>query len=135
MVYHIRRQLKKQRVSRWYKDRSDRGNGTYCGAEPTDRDIAWTDRPHSFEGRTCCPDCLAARDEKRREWAAAQDAVLARVKALRDAYIFLESQRDRAFAQSLLDRYGTSGRLSEKQAYWVGELTRRAEADKARMNG
>lgn len=39
------------------------------------------------------------------------------------------SERDQAFALSLLH----SKRLSEKQAYWVGELTRRASAPAKRM--
>jgi len=41
VIFHIRRPLKKQKGNQFYKDRSNRSNGTYCGAEETAHDVGW----------------------------------------------------------------------------------------------
>lgn len=52
--------------------------------------------------------------------------LLAQTETLRASMPML-NERDRGFAESLLQAYGRRG-LSEKQAYWVGELVKRATA-------
>ena len=43
-IYHIRKPFKKQKVNQWYKDYSNRGNGTFCGADETDLDIRHSEK-------------------------------------------------------------------------------------------
>ena len=65
MIYHIRRRLKKQRGNQWYKDRSNRSNGTYCGAGYTDHDIVWNDKAEEFNGWEPCKECVKLRENGR----------------------------------------------------------------------
>lgn len=65
MIYHIRRKLKIQKGNQFYKDYSNRSNGTYCGAEMTDKDIAWNDRALPFNNFIPCQQCVNIRKKER----------------------------------------------------------------------
>jgi hypothetical protein len=41
---HRRRRLPRSRSTSFYLDRREREASTYCGAPPTDVDVAWRDR-------------------------------------------------------------------------------------------
>ncbi len=43
-IYHIRKPFKKQRVNQYYKDYSNRGNGTFCGAIETSFDTRHSEK-------------------------------------------------------------------------------------------
>ena len=70
VIYHIRRPLKKQKGNQFYRDRSIRSNGTYCGAPETSQDIACKDRAERWtndENTTyipCRECCKALRSDK-----------------------------------------------------------------------
>jgi hypothetical protein len=57
-VFHIRRPLRRAGGSQFYRDKSDRGQGTYCGASETSFDIGPNDRAVAFNGRTPCAACV-----------------------------------------------------------------------------
>ena len=66
-IYHVRRRLRRARGNQFYRDRSDRGRGTFCGAPETGYDAAWAERKrakawdHPELGRfEPCPACLEA---------------------------------------------------------------------------
>ena len=61
MTFHVRRPLKRARGNSFYRDTSDRYNGTFCGAEPTSYDVPWRAKAAPFLGRLPCAACLAAR--------------------------------------------------------------------------
>ncbi len=66
-TYHIRRQLKKARGNQFYRDRTNRSNGTYCGipeTEMTDHDIRWNDKSLPFEDWVACGQCVKARRDE-----------------------------------------------------------------------
>ena len=63
MTYHIRRPLRYAGGGQWYRDKSDRGQGTFCGAAETAYDVTARDRAPAWDGHTPCPDCLLARAE------------------------------------------------------------------------
>lgn len=60
-TYHIRRPLRRAGGSSYYRDKGDRGRGTYCGAAPTDHDRAARDTAEPWGEWVPCPDCIAAR--------------------------------------------------------------------------
>jgi len=62
-IFHIRNKLKKYRGSQWYKDNSDRYNGTVCGADPTDKDIMWHWKPKKWDKWEPCKKCLKIKQE------------------------------------------------------------------------
>ena len=61
MIFHIRRKLRKQKGNQFYKDYSDRSNGTYCGADMTDKDIAWNEKATPFLDCEPCQKCIEIR--------------------------------------------------------------------------
>ena len=61
--FHIRRPLRKARGTQYYRDRSDRGQGTYCGLPETDRDIGPNDR--IWDVAATCQHCLETRGKER----------------------------------------------------------------------
>ena len=65
MTFHIRRPLREARGSQFYRDRSDRGQGTYCGAAETAYDVASRKDAVPFNGRAPCRDCLARYHNER----------------------------------------------------------------------
>jgi hypothetical protein len=67
MIYHIRKKYKVQRGNQFYKDRSDRNNGTFCGSEMTDHDIRYYEKIYEFNEWACCPECEKLRSENRNE--------------------------------------------------------------------
>ena len=62
IVFHIRRPLRKNRGSQFYRDYSNRGQGTYCGAPETTFDaahshraVSWTNlETHYVPCKLCC---------------------------------------------------------------------------------
>jgi hypothetical protein len=64
MIMHIRRPLRAARGNQFYRDKSDRGQGTYCGAAETAYDIPASERKplgYEIDGRTVCAHCLKER--------------------------------------------------------------------------
>ena len=64
MVFHIRRQLRKQQGSQYYKDRSNRGQGTYCGEAETIYDVNTRRDAVAFNGREPCRKCIKCYDNE-----------------------------------------------------------------------
>jgi hypothetical protein len=64
-IFHIRRQLKKARGNQFYRNKSCRFNGTYCGGEPTSYDIGWKDKAEPFNDITPCAECIRMRGVER----------------------------------------------------------------------
>ena len=70
-IFHIRRRLRKARGNSFYKDYSDRGRGTFCGAPETEFDIAWAERnrarDYELNGaqHVACESCKRARDAEK----------------------------------------------------------------------
>ena len=60
-VFHIRRPLRAARGSQFYRDRSDRGQGTYCGAPETAYDTNSLRDAVPFNGREPCQACKERR--------------------------------------------------------------------------
>ena len=62
-TYHIRQLLTPQRGNCFYKDQSNRGNGTVCGAPETIYDCRWADRyrannwVHNNKTYIICEEC------------------------------------------------------------------------------
>jgi hypothetical protein len=75
VIFYIRRALRPAGGNQWYKDRSDRGQGTYCGAPETAYDVPHRDRnraeSYQLDGRELCPAC---RDIREQEKGAANSA-------------------------------------------------------------
>lgn len=66
---HIRRPLRRARGSQWYRDRSDRGQGTFCGGAEGLYDIPARERqPVRYElpgtDRVVCAACSTARERE-----------------------------------------------------------------------
>lgn len=64
---HIRRQYPRNCGNSRYRDRRTFTDGawlthTYCGAEVTDRDLAYRDRHSRWTRDNACPACLAQLD-------------------------------------------------------------------------
>lgn len=66
-VYHVRRKLRRQRGNQFYRDKSDRGRGTYCGADCGEYDVShgskiaeWTRA--DGELMVPCPECVMLRN-------------------------------------------------------------------------
>ena len=53
--------MKKQKGNQWYRDTSNRSNGTYCGADETAYDITWRDKAENCGEYTPCLDCIKER--------------------------------------------------------------------------
>jgi len=69
VIYHIRRRLRPARSNQWYRDKSDRGQGTFCGAPEGYFDVAhnnkaplWSLEQVKYEP---CAECLRIRAEER----------------------------------------------------------------------
>jgi len=65
-IYHIRQALERNRGNSFYRDKSNRYNGTVCGAPATNMDAGWGERKrvggwdHPERGRfEPCPVCVA----------------------------------------------------------------------------
>jgi hypothetical protein len=43
-IYHIRRRLRRSQSTNWKLDRSNRSNGTFCGAPCGEYDASWANR-------------------------------------------------------------------------------------------
>ena len=60
-MMHIRLRLRPRRGSQWYRDKSERGPATYCGAPCTEYDVPWRDRTRAeayrIAGREPCAEC------------------------------------------------------------------------------
>lgn len=63
MIYHIRKPLNPAHGNQFYKDRSDRSNGTYCGAPESDSDIKHHWPATVSNNYEPCKVCLAKRAE------------------------------------------------------------------------
>ena len=67
-IFHIRKPLRPARGSQFYKDRSNRGQGTYCGAPETQWDIKHSWKAEPFAGNFAvgilepCQECTRLRD-------------------------------------------------------------------------
>ena len=63
ILYHIRRPLRRSRSTNFYRDRSDRGQGTFCGAPETQYDVTHRDRvEENCERFTLCPQCQSLKE-------------------------------------------------------------------------
>lgn len=62
MIYHIRKPLKMSKRNQWYKDTSDRGNGTFCGAPETEYDILPNQKAIIWGNHEPCSDCIKLRN-------------------------------------------------------------------------
>lgn len=65
VIYHIRKPLKTQRGNQFYKDRSDRGRGTLCGAAETSFDIPYSNPAPAWDKYAPCGKCIMARSQAR----------------------------------------------------------------------
>lgn len=66
-VFHIRQRLRPRGGNQFYRDKSERVSETFCGAPPTEFDVAWNDRAQLFLGRVPCKECMRLRDGRRQE--------------------------------------------------------------------
>ena len=64
MTFHIRRPMGRNRGGSFYKDRSDRYRGTFCGADPTECDITHREKAVAWKQNEPCADCIAERGQK-----------------------------------------------------------------------
>ena len=66
-IYHIRKPLRRARGNQYYRDDSNRGQGTYCGASETEFDIPHRDKAVTWFGKNgayaACVKCIMARAE------------------------------------------------------------------------
>ena len=67
IVVHIRKRLNRSRSTNFYLDRSNRSNGTFCGAPETQYDRVWNDSTEPFNNGvnlfTVCGNCLNRKVE------------------------------------------------------------------------
>jgi hypothetical protein len=64
MIYHIRKPPKAARGNQWYKDHSNRDQGTYCGADVTDHDVGHHDKATPWGEWTPCRVCIENRRDR-----------------------------------------------------------------------
>ena len=59
-IFHIRRPLRRAGGNQFYRDKSNRGQGTYCGKPETAYDVDKVRDAVPFNNRTPCADCCRA---------------------------------------------------------------------------
>lgn len=74
-IYHIRKPLLRARGNQWYRDKSHRGQGTFCGEPEGPKDIShrtkwvvWIETTTGTEWQPCAR-CMYAMAERSHELA------------------------------------------------------------------
>lgn len=116
LTYHVRRRLRRARGNQFYRDRSYRGMGTFCGANETQHDRDWAERNRVKPWRA--PNGML------------QTPCEACVKAIAKEAKPATTQHGRAARGDTYDLIGklarkVSDRLTRKQVAWIKDVAQR----------